>query len=51
VTPLPESFKPLILTDDMDKKWLDMIKNFKTSGRKVKNLRNKKKSAEMNEKK
>ena len=46
VTPLPESFKPLILTDDMDKKWLEMIKNFKTSGRKVKNLLKKKKSAE-----
>jgi hypothetical protein len=48
VTPLPASFKPLILTDDMDNKWLDMIKDFKTSGRKMKNLRNKKQNAEKN---
>jgi hypothetical protein len=36
LTPLPASFKSLILNDDMDKEWLDMIKNFKTSGRKMK---------------
>ncbi|KAL3789256.1 hypothetical protein ACHAW5_001666 [Stephanodiscus triporus] len=35
LTPLPASFKSLILNDDMDKEWLDMIKNFKTSGRKM----------------
>ncbi|KAL7530607.1 hypothetical protein ACHAXR_003590 [Thalassiosira sp. AJA248-18] len=33
LTPLPESFKPLTLNDDMDKQWFDLIKNFKTSGR------------------
>jgi len=34
-TPLPESFKPLILTDDMDKEWLDLMKHLKTSGRRL----------------
>jgi hypothetical protein len=43
VTPLPASYKPLILNDDMDKKWLDMIKNFKTSGRTMENQKRKKK--------
>ncbi|KAL3811324.1 hypothetical protein ACHAXA_007389 [Cyclostephanos tholiformis] len=43
VTPLPASHKPLILNDDMDKKWLDMIKNFKTSGRTMENQKRKKK--------
>lgn len=38
LTPLPASFKPLILNDDMDNEWLDMIKNYKTSGRKMKDL-------------
>jgi len=33
LTPLPESFKPLVLNDDMDKAWFDLIKNFKTNGR------------------
>ena len=33
LTPLPESFKPLVLTDEMDKAWFDLVKNFKTSGR------------------
>jgi hypothetical protein len=39
LTPLPESFKPLILTDEMDRAWLDMIKDFPTSGTKIKKLR------------
>ena len=33
LTPLPESFKPLKLTDDMDKKWFDLIRDFKAGGR------------------
>lgn len=37
LTPLPESFKPLPLNNGMDKEWFELIKNFKTSGRK-KNL-------------
>jgi len=36
LTPLPESFRPLPLNDDMDKEWFDLIKDFKTSGRKTK---------------
>ena len=36
LTPLPESFKPLKLTAEMDKAWFDLVKNFKTSGRKIK---------------
>ena len=28
LTPLPESFKPLVLTDEMDKAWFDLVKNF-----------------------
>jgi len=39
LTPLPESFKPLILTDEMDRAWLDMIKDFPTSGTKIKKPR------------
>ena len=35
LTPLPDSFKPLILTDDMDKEWLDLIKHLNTSGRRI----------------
>ena len=26
---LPESFKPLVLTDEMDQKWFDVIKDLK----------------------
>ena len=33
LTPLPESFKPLLLDDEMDTKWLDLIKDFKATGR------------------
>ena len=33
LTPLPESFKPLLLDDEMDKKWLDLIKDVKVTGR------------------
>jgi hypothetical protein len=29
ISVLPESFQPLVLTDDMDKAWLDLIKDFK----------------------
>ena len=36
LTPLPESFKHLTLTDDMDKQWFDLIKDFKTEGRPMK---------------
>lgn len=36
LTPLPESFRPLILTEEMDRAWLDMIKDFPTSGTKIK---------------
>ena len=28
----------VMLNDDMDNEWLDMIKNYKTSGRKMKDL-------------
>lgn len=38
LTPLPESFKPLVLNADMDTEWFDLIKNFKTSGRPRKKL-------------
>ena len=41
LTPLPESFKPLVLTDEMDKAWFDLVKNFKTSGRPSKAARGK----------
>jgi len=37
LTPLPESFKPLVLNADMDTEWFDLVKNFKTSGRPKKN--------------
>jgi len=33
LTPLPESFKPLKITDEMDQAWLDLIKDFTTHGR------------------
>eukprot|EP00584_Thalassiosira_punctigera_P007847 CAMPEP_0172533554 /NCGR_PEP_ID=MMETSP1067-20121228/6217_1 /TAXON_ID=265564 ORGANISM="Thalassiosira punctigera, Strain Tpunct2005C2" /NCGR_SAMPLE_ID=MMETSP1067 /ASSEMBLY_ACC=CAM_ASM_000444 /LENGTH=395 /DNA_ID=CAMNT_0013318207 /DNA_START=14 /DNA_END=1201 /DNA_ORIENTATION=+ len=33
LTPLPDSFKPLVLNDDMDKQWFELIKEFKTTGR------------------
>ena len=36
LTPLPESFKPLRLTEDMDKQWFDLIKDFKSGGRPMK---------------
>lgn len=39
LTPLPESFRPLILTEEMDRAWLDMIKDFPTSGTKIKKPR------------
>lgn len=29
LTPLPEKFKPLVLTNDMDKAWFDLIGDFK----------------------
>ena len=38
LTPLPESFKALSLTAEMDKAWFDLVKNFKTSGRKRKTV-------------
>jgi len=25
LTPLPDSYKPLVLTEEMDKKWMDLI--------------------------
>jgi len=31
--PLPELFKAIILTKEMDDAWLDLIKDMKTSGR------------------
>lgn len=40
LTPLPESFRPLILTDEMDRAWLDMIKDFPTPGTKRKETKN-----------
>ncbi|KAL3780208.1 hypothetical protein HJC23_007532 [Cyclotella cryptica] len=33
LTPLPESFKPLNLTKEMDGAWLDLIKDFKLGGK------------------
>ena len=41
LTPLPESFKPLTLNDDMDKAWFDLIKHFKSGGRPMKSAKNK----------
>mmetsp|Transcript_12207 Transcript_12207/g.25755 ORF Transcript_12207/g.25755 Transcript_12207/m.25755 type:complete len:405 (-) Transcript_12207:113-1327(-) len=35
---LPEEFKPLKLTAEMDKKWFDLVKGFKTNGRKMKGI-------------
>lgn len=29
VTPLPDSFKPLVLNEEMDEMWLDLIKDCK----------------------
>lgn len=37
LTPLPESFKPLVLNDEMDKSWFDLIKDFKVTGGRPKN--------------
>lgn len=42
LTPLPESFKPLKLTADMDKQWFDLIKDFKAGGRPINNKPGKK---------
>ena len=39
LTPLPENFKPLKLTEKMDKAWFDLVKNFKTNGRPMAGLR------------
>jgi len=36
LTPLPESFYPIKLTAEMDEAWFDLIKNFKTPGKKKK---------------
>jgi hypothetical protein len=33
LTPLPESFKPLKLTKEMDDAWFNLIKDFKTTGK------------------
>ena len=33
LTALPDSYYPLQLTEEMDREWFDLIKNFKTAGR------------------